>query len=134
MALTDSEIANIIFNETRSLSGDGIDEARKFIAHSIINAQVSTGKRPKTGPTVAHVPPQENDVCTLCQTAVFVAREDRKSAVDPTNGATNFNFRKNNWQGDFYGFKIRTQKGPFANSYPSVDLPASNIYANTYGK
>jgi hypothetical protein len=39
MALTDAPIANVVFNETRSLSGDGIVEARKNIVHSIINAK-----------------------------------------------------------------------------------------------
>lgn len=134
MALTDDQIANVIFNETRSLSGVGIDEARKNIAHSIINAQAATGKRPKTGPVVAHVPEQESDTYESCQSAVSAARDDKKKNVDPTGGATNFNFRKNNWRGDFYGLKIKTQKGPFDNSFPTDDLPSSNIYANTYGK
>jgi|GEM_PF-3815274 len=134
MALTDKEIANIIFNETRSLSGEGIDEARKNIAHSIINAQESIGRRPKTGPTIAHVPDQESDTYSACAEAVTAAREERAKRLDPTGGATNFNFRKNNWRGDFYGLKLQTQVGPLDNSYPTTDLPASNIYANTYGK
>jgi hypothetical protein len=134
MALTDKQIANIIFNETRSLSGDNISTARKNIAHSLINAQQKSGKRPKTGPTVAHVPKQENEIYTACTDAVTAAREERTKNLDPTAGATNFNFRKNNWCGDFYGLKIKTQVGPLNNSYPTDDLPASNIYANTYGK
>ena len=134
MALTDSEIANIIFNETRSLSGGSISEARKNIAHSIINAQAATGKRPKTGPTVAHIPKQESTTYELCVAAVSSARDERKIKIDSTSGATNFNFRKNNWKGDFFGFKIKSQIGPLDNSYPSDALPASNIYANTYGK
>ena len=127
MALTDSQIANIVFNETRSLSGDKIAEARKNIAHSIINAQASTGKRPKTGPIVAHIPKQENDIHAACVDAVAAARADRIGNLDPTGGATNFNFRKNKLTGDFYGLKIKTQLGPLNNSYPTSDLPASNI-------
>jgi hypothetical protein len=134
MALTDKDIANIIFNETRSLSGDTIAEARKNIAHSIINAQAAKGKRPKTGPTTAHVPDQESGTYDACVQAVADARADRAKQLDPTKGATNFNFRKNNWRGDFYGLPIKTQLGPLDNSYPTADLPASNIYANTYGK
>lgn len=133
MALTDTQIANIVFNETRSLSGDGISDARKNVAHSIINAQSGNGKRPKTGPIVVHVPKQENDIYEACKSAVDAARDDRKKNLDPTKGATNFNFRKNDWRGDFYGLKIHTQVGPLNNSYPTPDLPASNIYANTYG-
>jgi hypothetical protein len=134
MALTDDQMANIVFNETRSLSGEKIAEARKNVAHSIINAQAVVGTRPKTGPTVAHVPKQESDIYAACVTAVADAREDRKNKLDPTSGATNFNFRKNDWKGDFYGLPIKTQVGPLDNSYPTTDLPASNIYANTYGK
>lgn len=134
MALTDAQIANIIFNETRSLSGENIAEARKNIAHSILNAQAAAGKRPKTGPTVAHVPDQESDIYSACVSATAAAREDRAKSADPTGGATNFNFRKNNSRADFYGLAIRTQVGPLDNSYPTADLPASNIYANTYGK
>ena len=134
MALTDQQIANIIFNETRSLSGDGIAEARKNIAHSIINAQASIGQRPQTGPTVAHVPKQEAEIYVACTEAVTIARAERAKNIDPTKGPTNFNFRKNNWQGDFYVLKIQTQVGPLDNSYPTADLPASNVYANTYRK
>ena len=134
MPLTDKEIANIIFNETRSLSGGGIVTARTNIAHSIINAEAKTGRRPKTGPTDAKVPKQEGDVYDKCTNAVVAARLDRASSLDPTKGATNFNFRKNNWSGDFYGLPIKTQTGPLNNSYPTADLPAANIFANTYGK
>lgn len=134
MAITDQEIANVVFNETRSLSGKDIAEARKNIAHSIINAQATTMRRPKTGPTVAHVPKQESGIHAACVAAVAAARDDRAKNIDPTTGATNFNFRKNNSRGDFFGLRIRTQVGPLDNSYPTADLPASNIHANTYGK
>ena len=134
MALTDQQVASIIFNETRSLSGDDIAQVRKSIAYSIINAQASTGCRPETGPTVAHVPKQETEIYTACTEAVTAAHAERAKGADPTRGATNFNFRKNNWRGDFYGLKIQTQVGPLDNSYPTADLPASNIYANTYRK
>lgn len=134
MALTDTEIANVVFNETRSLSGDDIATARKNVAHSIMNAIDKSGARPRTGPTVAHVPKQESATYEACVTAVKAARDDRAAKLDPTNGATNFNFRKNNWRGDFFGLPIKTQVGPLDNSYPTDDLPASNIYANTYGK
>ena len=112
MALTDQQIANIIFNETRSLSGTNIAEARKNIAHSIINAQTILGHRPKTGPISAQVPKQEGDSYANCVIAVRSARLDRAKLLDPTNRATNFNFRKNNWREDFYGLKIQTQIAP----------------------
>jgi hypothetical protein len=133
-ALTDQQMANIVFNETRSLSGDAISDARKNIAHTLINAQLKPGRRPETGPTVAHIPKQESDAYQACVAAVAAAREERKNQIDPTKGATNFNFRKNNSVGDFFGFHVRTQIGPLDNSYPTKALPAANIYANTYGQ
>jgi hypothetical protein len=54
------------------------------------------------------------------------------TGFDPTNGATHFNFRKNDRRGDFFGNRIKTQTDPFNNSFPSKDLPTSDIYANTY--
>ena len=134
MALTDKEIANIIFNETRSLSGGDIATARKNVAHSILYAQAKSGSRPKTGPTSAKVPKQEDSAYGECTNAAVAARLERAKSLDPTIGATNFNFRKNDWHGDFYGLPIKTQTGPLNNSYPTADLPAANIYANTYGK
>ncbi len=134
MALTDQQMANIIFNETRSLSGEGIAEARKNIAHSIINALANSRSRPKTGPSTAHVPKQESAIMEACVAAVAAAKAERLQKLEPTQGATNFNFRKNNLRGEFYGLPIRTQIGPLNNSYPTDALPASNIYANTYGK
>jgi hypothetical protein len=133
MALTDEQIANIIFNETRSLSGALIAEARTNVAHAIINGQKLKG-RPKSGPTKATVPDVEKQTYADCKVAIKTARANGAKSVDPTNGATNFNFRKNNWTGDFYALPIKTQVGPLNNSYPTTDLPATNIYANTYGK
>lgn len=133
MSLTDGQIANIVFNETRSLSGSGIQEARINIVHSIINALANVRQRPRTGPTVAHVPQQESAVYDDCVAAVTSARANRQANIDPTSGATNFNFRRNNLRGDFFGLAIKTQVGPLDNSYPTTALPATNIYANTYG-
>jgi len=59
MMLTDTQIANVVFNETRSLSGDGISDAQKNVAHSIVHAQAGNGKRPRTGPSS---PTPDNDI------------------------------------------------------------------------
>jgi RHS repeat-associated protein len=40
---SDEDVRNIVFNETRSLSGPGIDEGRAMMAHSIINADETWG-------------------------------------------------------------------------------------------
>lgn len=133
MALTDTDIANIIFNETRSLSGNDIHIARKNIANAIVNGAALLKNRPATGPTKVSVPAVEKGTYEDCVQAVADMRAERKEKIDSSMGATHFNFRKNNWRGDFYGKKICTQIGPLDNSYPTDDLPKSNIYANTYG-
>jgi hypothetical protein len=131
VALTDEQIANIIFNETRSLSGDKIAEARLNIAHAIMNGE-KLSSRPATGPTSAQVPKVEEGAYGQCKSTVAQAKLNVSKGEDPTSGATHFNFRKNNWRGDFFGKKIQTQVGPLNNSYPTADLPKSGIYANTY--
>jgi hypothetical protein len=131
MALTDTEIAAIIFNETRSLSGASISEARINIAHVVVNGE-KLSSRPITGPTTAKVPDVEKPIYESCVSAVSAMRLNVSAGTDPTNGATHFNFRKNDWRGDFFGKKIQTQIGPLNNSYPTDALPASGIYANTY--
>ena len=134
MPLTDTQVAAIVFNETRSLSGPGIERARTNIAHTAFNAEAKSLRRPKSAPTSARVPKQESDIYAACAQAVAAAKKERADGKDPTSGATNFNFRKNTSRADFFGIPIRTQEGPFANSYPTADLPATGIYANTYGK
>ena len=130
--MTDTEIAGVIFNETRSLSGEKMFDARVNIAHAVVNGEKS-GSRAKSSPTEVTVPDVEKATYENCISAVAAMRKNVGANSDPTGGATNFNFRKNNWTGDFYGKKIKTQIGPLNNSYPTTDLPASGIYANTYG-
>lgn len=131
--LSDGEVAAIVFNETRSLSGPGIDEARKRIAHAVINGDETSGeRRPVSSPTKATVPPAEAGAYQAAVGAVAAARAERANGVDPTNGALHFNFRAGASQAPFMGNAIRTQSGPFTNSYPTKDLPASGVYSNTY--
>lgn len=134
MALNRTQITNIVFNETRSLSGVHILEARINIAHAIMNADSSLGRRPISAPTHASVPSAEQIIYTHCRVAVERMFSQRENSEDPTGGATNFNFRKNDSRAAFYGIPIKTQVGPFSNSYPTDDLPSSGIYANTYGR
>ena len=131
--MTDHQIANIIFNETRSLSGTDVQRARANIAHAIMNAERAP-VRPRTAPSTATVPKVERGIYAQCLDAVHIATAERIKATDPTGGATNFNFRKNDVRTPFYGLKLRTQVGPLNNSHPSQDLPGNGIYANTYGQ
>jgi hypothetical protein len=132
--LTTHQIANIIFNETQSLSGPNIDQVRTNLAMTIINSEKPGKARPMTAPDIAKVPAVETATYASCLKAAQAAVADHKKGLDPTKGATHFNFRPNGSQSPFFGFPLRTQIGPLQNSYPTPALPGSGIYANTYGK
>jgi RHS repeat-associated protein len=137
ITLSTTEIGNIIFNETRSLSGENIQTARENIAHAIINAEERWGENRNryagTAPTRVDARAQQAD-----STQYESSQQAARSAVaihatsDPTNGAVFFNFRSNDSRSDFQNAEIQTQVGPLANSYPTSDVPATGIYANTY--
>ena len=134
LILTDEQIANIIFNETRSLSGKRVAEARVNIAQAIINGDEALGdKRPITAPTTAIVPEVERAIIEACRAAVRTAREQRAKGTDPTKGARNFNFRNNDSRAPFYNLPLQTQVGPLDNSFESKQLNKTGIFANTYG-
>ena len=84
------------------------------------------------GSTHAHVPSEEQAIYRACQVAVQGARSNLAKKQDPTKGATHFNFRNGSSQAAFQGYSILTSVGRLNNSYPTVVLPATNIYANTY--
>ncbi len=133
LLLSDTQIANIIFNETRSFSGENVAEARRDIAHVIINGDNALGdNRPVTAPTTANVPPAEASTYSACSNAVSTARAEREW-TDPTNGATNFNFRNNDSTAPFYGLPNQTHVGPLNNSYTGGGLNATGVWVNTYG-
>jgi hypothetical protein len=148
--LTVQGVGNIVFNETRSLSGDKIQDARKNIAHSIFNADTKFGNKrddvagtaPTTvnrksaagsAPITVNVPEAENGIYTQSQQAARNAYAEQNRGYDPTHGATNFNFRNSDSRAAFQSLSISTQVGPFNNSYPTKDLNATGVYSNTYG-
>jgi hypothetical protein len=132
MALTDTEIQNIVFNETRSLSGPSIAQARENIANAIINGDNHPPRPPSAPTTVGDIPPAEQITYDSCGLAVAKARRDQAAGCDPTQGAIHFNFRPNDSTDPFQGHALKTQSGPLNNSYPTDDLPATGVYSNTY--
>ena len=134
--ITVKQVGNIVFNETRSLSGPHIDQARYNVARVVINGAVDATlhnrKRPQSAPLTATVPTTEMKTYDASQDAAALAASDYKDGkVDPTNGAKNFNFRSNDSKKDFQGHEIQTQIGPLDNSYPTNDL-GKTVYANSY--
>jgi hypothetical protein len=132
--LSDRQVANIVFNETRSLSGEKIAQARLYVANAVMNGDRELGdKRPITASTDATVPSSERPAYEAAQGAVALARAQRSVGYDPTAGSVNFNLRPNASTGPFFGHQMTTQSGPLANSFPTKGLPSTGIYVNTYG-
>jgi RHS repeat-associated protein len=139
--LTDEEIGNIIFNETRSLSGSNIGEAQNLIAHTVINADESLGTQRSA---IAHTAP--TSMVTLTNKAeiafrnsisatVQSVRTERGYGVDPTDGAIYFNFRDPIYMATYkktilstrFRLPVTHSIGPFKNSYPTAVLGAAGI-------
>ncbi len=132
-SLSINEIANVIYNETRSLSGPNLDVARYYIAQAIINGDIDFGeRRPLTAPTIATVAPGDQTIYAAALLAASEAVLDHSVGIDPTHGAFHFNFRNNTWAGPFETYPLSISVGPFDNSYPGK-LHQSGIYANIYG-
>lgn len=137
--LTDDEIANSIFNETRSLSGSNIDEARRLIAHTIINGDEQYGNgRPTTAPTTIGnlTDKAEMAIRQSIDGIVQNVRAERALGGDPTAGAVYFNFRDPSYMAQYgktimsprFGLSVTHSLGPFNNSYPTSVLGPNNIY------
>jgi hypothetical protein len=137
-SLSDKQVTNIVFNETRSLSGDSVQTARVDVAQTVINGEERLGsKRPVTASSHAHVPKSERGAYSASQSAVALARAERSIGFDPTNGSVHFNLRSNDSISPFpispfQGHALETQAGPLNNSFPTPDLPATGIYVDTY--
>lgn len=121
--LTTQQVTNIVFNETRSLSGDAVSEARTNVAHAVINGDETRGdRRPLTAPSAATVPAVERAQYREVEGAVRLALSQRSVGFDPTGGAMNFNFRNPNQSGSFFGIDPVLRVGPLDNSYPTGPL------------
>jgi hypothetical protein len=141
--LSDEEIGNIVFNETRSLSGPGIDDARSRIVHIIINGDELLGaKRPATASAVLpkKLSASEQKVLLSIRAIVTAVRADREDGIDPTGGAIGFGFRDVTKFGSGFAGLSTVQRfgtqhpipglivGPFVNSFPTKDLGPTGIY------
>ncbi len=145
--LTDDEIANIVFNESVSLSGADIDQVRANIAHIIINGDEELGTRRQSiaGTASKTINRQlsnlELSVLGDIRSIVADVRLDRLNGIDPTNGTKFFNFRDLNQftQTGFQGLSTNPNRfgqtpitngvlGPLNNSFPTSTLGRTDIY------
>jgi len=142
--VTVRDVGLSIYGETRSLhnrpgSNEHIEEARKKIAHAMINdAELShdTGKRRNR----VHDPVEparkaldNPDEQAAYESSLRAAREADLSGHDPTQGATHFNMRPAPWRFPWkHSYPISTESGPYENSFPSKDAPRHTTWLNTY--
>jgi hypothetical protein len=140
--LTVHDAGLIVFNETQPFSdtdsaNESIDAAREKVAHAVINGDEKLGlKRPRTALPIepSRRALQNPQVHAAYESSLKAAREAYLSPSDPTDGASYFNFRDNSSRANYKvsGTPIRTQSGPFGNSFPTKGLPSRGIYVNTY--
>jgi len=147
---TQAQLANLIYNETASLSGAGIYTARVAIgnvaenryqsgitsglASSVLSSQAGTDLLNKVPSVlVAYSQATKAAASVLCPTS-----------SDPTSGAKGFAIKGNPSEPKRYGlYPVLQQFGPFNNSYPTVgdprvrpsqQLPASGVFINIFAQ
>jgi hypothetical protein len=132
--LTTEEVGNIVYNETRSLSGPGIEQARLAMANAIRNGEnLPTGRPQMATQIVGNVSPAEAATYQASQDAATQADAERASGIDKANGSAHFNMRNGPSTAPFDGDPIRAHFGPFQNTYPTEKLPdKTNVYINIY--
>jgi len=143
--LTVREVGLIVFNETQSFSdspdaNDTINSAREKLAHAVMNGDLEKGKaRPVTHPPIEPSARSLRNpaVRTAYDSSLSSARRAYLSLEDPTEGATHFQFlknadRSNQKFGTPRDLPLKTQSGPFNNSYVGGDVPSRKVYVNTY--
>jgi RHS repeat-associated protein len=145
LLLTPEQIGNIVFRETRSLSGNEINDARYDLAQTIINADKRWGddrsKYAKTASTdTPKVYPGEEQTYIDAQAAAKKAACDNQKGIDSTEGSTNFDLSDNPL--GIGALEIMTgyipfdKYGPFNNAYPNSKYPKAqlgkSVYINVY--
>jgi hypothetical protein len=147
--LTVHDVGLIVFNETQSYTdrdnaNDTIGGGREKIAHAVINGDAQLGrKRPVTAAPIQPSAKALKDPRTRAayDSSLIAAREAYLSPTDPTHGATHFQFLtnadKSNMKfsnGTPEGLPLKTQSGPFTNSYLGNHVKSHQVYVNTYGQ
>ena len=150
--LTVHDIGLIVFNEMQAYTdhdsaNDTIAGAREKVAHTLINADDQFGmKRNRLAPSASPIEPsskalQNHGTRAAYESSLSAARNAYLSPDDPTHGATNFSFRttpdRSNLKfkhGSPEGLPLKTQSGPFNNSYLKGDVPSRHVWVDTYGQ
>jgi hypothetical protein len=149
--LTIHDIGLIVFNETQSFTdhdnaNDTINSAREKIAHTLMNADAKYGvHRNAVARTASPIEPsvkalQNSGTRKAYNSSLAATREAYLSPTDPTHGATHFQFLPNADRsnirfkgGSKQGLPLKTQSGPFDNSYLKNHVQSHKIWVDTYG-
>jgi hypothetical protein len=143
------ELAAIIFNETQSLSGAGIIDARTSIGQIAINREVPG--QVDRGIAPAQLSPRSLAAIKGGVPSVVAAYSQAQQAAasalctaDSTGGAKGFVLKGNASKVSRYGqYPVLNQFGPFNNSFPtsgnpnvplSQQLPATGVYINIFAQ
>jgi RHS repeat-associated protein len=148
---TREELANIIFNETESLSGKGIYDARVAIGNIAENRYIPGVI--DTGIASPQLTKRAQAALTNKVPSVVAAYEQAKKAAaavldpcekDTTKGAKGFVIKGDPLRPERYGkYPVLQQFGPFKNSFPTAgnpnvpvtqQLPATGIYINIFAQ
>ncbi len=136
-------------NETASLSGEGVYEARVVIGHIAENRYIA-GKT-DTGIASPKLSSKAKTALLNKVPAVVAAYSQAEQSAaealcsrDTTKGAKGFVIKGNSSKPARYGlYPVLKQFGPFNNSYPTVgnskvplsqQLPASGVYINIFAQ
>lgn len=134
--LSDKDIAGIIYNETRSLSGPDVQTGRQNLAHTIMNGDEKWGERrivyAKTAPSTANPGKADMAAYQASVDAVREARARRAKEGDPTNGSLYFRLRPNGSSKNLYhNVPVKTQV-PAYNSFVNHDVPSNVAFIDTF--
>jgi hypothetical protein len=141
--MTVHDVGLSVYGETRSFSDDpgsneSIHTAREKVAHVILNGVAQRGvKHPS-----AHDPvePTEATLRNPAERAAYesslrAAKEAYLSGTDPTHGAIYFRLLGTADRLGLYNGRsqLRTQSGPYRNSFQAGDVRANKAWITTYG-
>jgi hypothetical protein len=152
--LVDPEaIAQIIFNENRSLTGPQLETANVAIGHVVLNL-LAHGKAAGDGTVTAPIglpdDISDNERHVALEQARKAAKrviEERSRGIDPTGGALEYNHRavdpswtkdrahKSLWSDrQTTGTPAKLSFGPLSNSHPTSKLPKGHpVHLTVYG-
>ncbi len=146
--LTVHDVGLIVLNETQSFTNsdkanDTIGAAREKLAHAVMNGDEQHGSlRPSTANPIEPSAKALKDPRTKAayESSLKAAREAYLGPTDPTSGATHMKFPPNADRtsqkfnrNSTETIPLKTQSGPFNNSFLKGDVRSGHVYVNAYG-